>query len=103
MPPYIGKRILLMIPTLFGVLTLVFAIIQFVPGGPIEQLMAEARAGRGGDTGGYTARRDIDKKQMEDLKKLYGFDKPWYVRYVDMLKSFAQFDLGKSFLRNTDV
>jgi microcin C transport system permease protein len=100
---YVAKRILLMIPTLLGVLTLVFAIIQFVPGGPIEQLMAEARAGRGGDTGGYTARRDIDKKQMEELKKLYGFDKPWYVRYADMLKNFAQFDLGRSFLRNQDV
>jgi len=100
---YVAKRILLMIPTLLGVLTLVFAIIQFVPGGPIEQLMAEARAGRGGDTGGYTAKRDIDKKQMEELKKLYGFDKPWYVRYADMLKSFAQFDLGRSFLRNQDV
>src|SRR5262245_5149550 len=100
---YIGKRILLMIPTLFGVLTLVWVIIQFVPGGPIEQLMAEARAGTGGDTGSYTAKRDIDKKQMEDLKKLYGFDKPWYVRYGEMLKSFAQFDLGKSVLRNQDV
>jgi microcin C transport system permease protein len=100
---YVAKRILLMIPTLLGVLTLVFAIIQFVPGGPIEQLMAEARAGRGGDTGGYTARRDIDKKQMEELKKLYGFDKPWYVRYADMLRNFAQFDLGRSFLRNQDV
>jgi len=100
---YVAKRILLMIPTLLGVLTLVFAIIQFVPGGPIEQLMAEARAGRGGDTGGYTAKRDIDKKQMEELKKLYGFDKPWYVRYADMLKNFAQFDLGRSFLRNQDV
>jgi len=99
---YIGKRLLLMIPTLFGVVTLVFVIIQFVPGGPIEQIMAEARASRGGDTA-YTAKRDIDKKQMEELKKLYGFDKPWYVRYVDMLKSFARFDLGKSFLRNQDV
>jgi len=100
---YIGKRLLLMIPTLFGVLTLVFAIIQLVPGGPIEQIMAEARAGRGGDTGAYTAKRDIDAKQIAELKKLYGFDKPWYVRYGQMLKSFAQFDLGKSFLRNQDV
>jgi microcin C transport system permease protein len=100
---YIAKRVLLMIPTLFGVLTLVFVIIQFVPGGPIEQIMAEARASRGGDTASYTAKRDVDAKQMEELKKLYGFDKPWYVRYGQMLKSFAHFDLGKSFLRNQDV
>jgi microcin C transport system permease protein len=100
---YIGKRLLLMIPTLIGVVTLVFVIIQFVPGGPIEQLLAESRAGTGGDTGSYTAKRDVDKKQIEDLKKLYGFDKPLHVRYFEMLKNFAQFDLGKSFLRNQDV
>jgi microcin C transport system permease protein len=100
---YIGKRLLLMIPTLIGVVTVVFAIIQFVPGGPIEQILAEARAGSGGDSGSYTAKRDVDKKQLEDLKKLYGFDKPLYVRYFEMLGNFARFDLGKSFLRNQDV
>ena len=99
------KRLLLMIPTLLGVLTVTFVIIQFVPGGPVEQLIAEMRApAGGGDAGGYTARRrDLDAKQIEDLKKLYGFDKPPLERYVDMLKSFAHFDLGKSFLRNKDV
>ena len=100
---YIGKRLLLMIPTLLGVLTLTFVIIQLVPGGPVEQMLAEARAGTGGETGGYSARRDLDKKQIEELKKLYGFDKPPLERYVSMLKSFALFDLGKSFLRNKDV
>src|SRR5262245_36528203 len=100
---YIGKRLLLMIPTLIGVVTVVFLVIQFVPGGPIEQLLAEARAGAGGDSGSYTAKRDIDRKQLEDLKKLYGFDKPLYVRYFEMLGNFAKFDLGKSFLRNQDV
>ncbi|MCC6197422.1 MAG: ABC transporter permease subunit, partial [Burkholderiales bacterium] len=53
--------------------------------------------------GGYTAKRDIDKKQLEDLKKLYGFDKPLHVRYFEMLGNFARFDLGKSFFRNQDV
>ena len=100
---YIGKRLLLMIPTLLGVLTVTFIIIQLVPGGPVEQILAEARAGVGGETGGYTARRDVDAKQVEELKKLYGFDKPPLERYFAMLKSFAQFDLGKSFLRNKDV
>jgi microcin C transport system permease protein len=100
---YILKRLLLMIPTLLGVLTVTFIVIQFVPGGPVEQALAEARAGRGGDTGGFQARRDLDAKQIADLKALYGFDKPPLERYVSMLKSFARFDLGKSFLRNKDV
>jgi microcin C transport system permease protein len=100
---YIAKRLLLMIPTLLGVLTLTFIVIQFVPGGPVETLLAEARAGTGGDTGGFQGRRDLDAKQVAELKVLYGFDKPPLERYVSMLKSFVQFDLGKSFLRNKDV
>ena len=102
---YILKRLLLMVPTLLGVLTVTFIVIQFVPGGPVEQIMAEARAAQkgGGDTEGYRAGRDIDKKQIEALKKLYGFDKPAHVRYWDMLVSFAKFDLGTSFLHNKDV
>ena len=99
---YIVKRILLMIPTLLGALTITFIVMQFVPGGPVEQIMAEARAAQGGD-GGYKAGRDLDKQQVEELKKLYGFDKPAHVRYVEMLGNFARFDLGRSFLQNKDV
>ena len=74
---YILKRLLLMVPTLLGVMTVTFVVIQFVPGGPVEQIMAEARAtAKGGDTSGYRASRDIDQRQIEELKKLYGFDKP---------------------------
>ncbi len=101
---YIAKRLLLMVPTLLGVLTLTFIVIQFVPGGPVEQLIAEARALKGGDTGGgFQARRDLDAKQVAELKALYGFDKPPLERYVSMLGNFARFDLGKSFMRNKDV
>jgi microcin C transport system permease protein len=100
---YILKRVLLMIPTLLGALTLTFVIIQFVPGGPVEQLVAEMRASGGGDQARAGGRRDIDAKQMAELKALFGFDKPPLERYVGMLKSFAQFDLGKSFMRNKDV
>ena len=92
---YILKRLLLMIPTVLGVLTLTFVVIQFVPGGPVETILAEARAGAGGDTASYQARRDVDAKQVEELKKLYGFDKPPLERYFSMLASFAQFDLGQ--------
>ena len=97
---YILKRVLLMIPTLLGVLTLTFVVIQFVPGGPVEQIMAQARIG---GAGVYKARGDTDAKQIEELKKLYGFDKPAHVRYFEMLKSFATFDLGRSFLQNKPV
>jgi microcin C transport system permease protein len=100
---YILKRIGLMLPTLLGVLTITFIVMQFVPGGPVEQIMAEARAGQGGETGGYKAGRDLNKQQIEELKKMYGFDKPAHVRYVEMLASFARFDLGKSFLQNKGV
>jgi len=100
---YILKRLLLMVPTLLGVLTVTFIVIQFVPGGPIEQLMAEARMGRGGESSAYKAGRDSDAKQLAELKKLYGFDKPVHVRYFEMLSSFARFDLGRSFLHNKDV
>ena len=98
---YILKRILLMIPTLLGVLTVTFIVIQFVPGGPVEQFMAEQRADVGG--GAYKARADNSAKQIEELKKLYGFDKPAHVRYVEMLKSFLSFDLGRSFMQNKEV
>ena len=102
---YILKRLLLMVPTLLGVLTVTFIVIQFVPGGPVEQVLAEAQASKkgGGEGSGYKASRDIDKKQIEELKKLYGFDKPAHVRYFEMLGNFARFDLGKSFLQNKDV
>ena len=99
---YIAKRILLMIPTLIGALTLTFVIIQFVPGGPIEQLIAEMQTGGQGDES-RSGRRDLDAKQLAELRALYGFDKPPLERYVGMMKSFAQFDLGKSFLRNKSV
>jgi len=97
---YILKRILLMVPTLLGALTITFVVVQFVPGGPIEQIMAEAR---GGGEDGYRAGKDVDKKQIAELKKLYGFDKPAHVRYWEMLVNFSRFDLGKSFMQNKDV
>ena len=102
---YIGKRLLLMIPTILGVLTVVFVIIQFVPGGPVDALVAEMRAGSQGEgaRSGSAGRRDLDAKQIEEIKKLYGFDKPPITRYFEMLGNFARFDLGKSFMHNKDV
>ena len=104
---YILKRILLMIPTLLGVLLITFAIIQFVPGGPVEQYMAEARVGTGqGSEGGgmsYRGSQGVDPKRIEQIKALYGFDKPAKERFIQMLGQFARFDLGRSFFQNKDV
>jgi microcin C transport system permease protein len=100
---YVAKRVLLMVPTILGALTITFVVMQFVPGGPVEQLMAESRAVGSGEGSGYKAGRDLDQKQRDELMKLYGFDKPAHVRYFEMLGNFARFDLGRSFLQNKDV
>lgn len=103
---YTLKRFLLMLPTLFGVLLLTFVVIQFVPGGPVEQYLAEARAGTGsGAEGGlsYRGSQGVDPKRLEQVKALYGFDRPAHERFWQMLSQFARFDLGKSFFQNKDV
>ena len=104
---YILKRIALMVPTLLGILLLTFAVIQFVPGGPVEQYLAEAKAGSGsGAEGGglsYRGAQGVDPKRIEQAKALYGFDKPASERFWKMLTQFARFDLGKSFYQNRDV
>ena len=81
---YILKRLLLMVPTLFGVLLLTFVVVQFVPGGPVEQYLAEARAGAGtGAEGGvaYRGGQGVDPKRIEQIKALCGFDKPAHERF----------------------
>jgi microcin C transport system permease protein len=104
---YILKRIALMVPTLLGILLLTFVVIQFVPGGPVEQYLAEAKAGAGngaeGGGLGYRGAQGVDPKRIEQIKALYGFDKPAYERFWQMLTQFARFDLGKSFYQNRDV
>ena len=103
---YVAKRLLLMVPTLFGVLLLTFVVIQFVPGGPVEQYMAEAKAGLGtGAEGGlaYRGSQGVDPKRLEEIQALYGFDKPAHERFWQMLVQFARFDLGTSFFQNKAV
>lgn len=98
-----------MIPTLFGILLITFAITQFVPGGPVEQMVAQLQGIESGAEGpsstgsGYRGRQGVDAKRIEEIKVLYGFDKPPYERFVHMLGQFARFDLGKSFFHNKDV
>ena len=106
---YIFKRLLWMIPTLLGVLLMTFAVIQFVPGGPVEQMVAQLQGrdtgGEGAAAGGgaYRGRQGVDSARIAEIKTLYGFDKPPTERFWTMLKQFAQFDLGKSFFYPKDV
>ncbi len=100
---YIVKRLLLMVPTLFGVLLITFAVIQFVPGGPVEQMVSQLQGRDSGGEGaaasgaGYRGRQGVDAKRIEEIRTLYGFDKPAPERFMQMLGQFARFDLGSSF------
>ena len=105
---YILRRLLLMIPTLLGVMTLTFVVIQFVPGGPVEQLVSQIEGRNAGgevaaSRSGYRGRQGVDPALIEDIKKQYGFDKPAHERYWLMIKSFARFDLGQSFFHHKAV
>jgi microcin C transport system permease protein len=107
---YIFKRILLMIPTLFGVLLVTFAITQFVPGGPVEQMVQQLKGDAmmaGGETAKsvdvYRANKGLDDKKLAEIKALYGFDKPVHERFWHMVKGFLRFDLGTSFFYNKSV
>ncbi|MGJ7499601.1 microcin C ABC transporter permease YejB [Variovorax sp. ZT5P49] len=102
MAAYLLRRLLLIIPTLFGVLLINFAIVQFVPGGPAEQLLSQLTNKENRISGGPTG-RTLDAKQVAEIKALYGFDKPAPERFWQMLKQFARFDLGKSFFQSKDV
>src|SRR4051812_17443332 len=109
MASYILKRLLLMIPTLLGVLLVTFAIVQFVPGGPVEQMVAQLqgrdsggeRASAGG--AGYRGRQGVDEQRIAEIRQLYGFDKPAHERFFQMLGRFARFDLGQSFYQHKAV
>ena len=104
---YILKRLLLMIPTLFGVMLITFAITQFVPGGPVERLVAQLSGyGAGGDTtsgGLYQGNKGLDQERVEQLKKLYGFDKPPLTRFLAMMRQYLVFDFGHSYYHHMSV
>lgn len=120
---YIVRRLLLMIPTLLGIITLNFIIIQAAPGGPVEQALAkiqgiEASATsrvNGNDSGEvkvkldstetsqYRGAQGVDPEYIKELELLYGFDKPVSERYLLMLKNYLVFDFGDSFFRDASV
>ena len=97
MKSYLLRRLLLMIPTLIGITLLCFAIIQFVPGGPVEEMLSRAQAAASARGGGMDATKAISPEQIEAMKAYFGFDKPAYVRYLQWLGKVARFDLGNSY------
>ena len=124
MGAYILRRLLLIIPTLLGVLIINFVLVQFVPGGPIEQAIARAQgqgdtfgsfaggqgdAGMGGSGGDdpqseeYIGARGLPPEFIEKLEKEYGFDKPPLERFGLMLWNYARFDFGESYFRSASV
>ncbi|MBM4243026.1 MAG: microcin C ABC transporter permease YejB [Deltaproteobacteria bacterium] len=129
MAAYVLRRILLLIPTLVGIMVLNFVIINAAPGGPVEQVLARvkgtavqatARIGGGGsEVGGgsaqkpiesaggsgstYHGARGIDPAFIKELERQFGFDKPAHERFFLMMKSFLRFDFGNSFFRDRSV
>ncbi len=118
---YIIRRLMLMIPTLFGVMVINFVIVQFAPGGPVERVIAQMQGmdvtgtARLGSTGGevnsganqvdakYRGAQGLDPKFIKQLEKQFGFDKPPATRFWLMMKNYATFNFGKSFYRDTSV
>src|ERR1700734_4056448 len=115
MTAYLLRRLLLVIPTLFGIIAINFAVVQFAPGGPVEQMIAELR-GKGdmssrlgsatseiGGSGSYRGGRGLDPHIVADIKKMFGFDKPPLTRFLDMVGGYLRFDFGRSFFRDQTV
>ncbi len=119
---YIARRVLLMVPTIFGILLVSFVIVQFAPGGPVERILAQLQgvdagatshfgggggeigAGSAGDFGAkYRGAQGLDPKFIAELEKQFGFDKPAYERFFLMLKNYASFEFGRSYFRDVPV
>lgn len=123
MGAYILRRLLLMIPTLVGIMLISFVVVQFAPGGPIEQVIADlsgskndALGGGGSDfadngqgleegqlQGKYRGAQGLDARFIKQLEEQYGFDKPAPERFFKMLWDYARFDFGNSFFRGGTV
>jgi len=111
---YIVKRLLLIIPTLFLILLINFAVVQIAPGGPVEQAIQQAENFQAvnGTVAGmsvsindreYQGARGLSEEMVEKLKQQYGFDKPAYMRFWLMLKHYLSFDFGTSFFKDKPV
>ena len=118
MGAYILRRLLLIVPTLFGILLINFLLVQFMPGGPIEQVIAElesqtsatdritgggAEAGGGGGSSEYRGAQGLPPEFIAELERQFGFDKPAWQRFLIMLGNYLTFDFGESYFRSISV
>ncbi|KDM93444.1 microcin C ABC transporter permease YejB [Photobacterium galatheae] len=126
MTAYIIRRLLLVIPTLWAIITINFFVIQIAPGGPVEQAVAQLEGHRSGimerftgggqevkstestqqngnGSSGYRGSRGLDPEVVAEIRKQFGFDKPMWERYVDMLTNYATFNFGESLFRGGNV
>src|ERR1700743_1393332 len=129
MAAYITRRLLLMVPTLLGVLFVSFVVVQFAPGGPVDRVIAQLSGadtgglsrvsggggdfgGRGGQGGGagatavdskYRGAQGLDPEFIKKLEKQFGFDKPAPERFALLVWNYARFDFGKSYFRDISV
>jgi hypothetical protein len=129
MASYIFRRVLLMIPTILGIMLISFLVVQFAPGGPVERVIAQLQGtdvsatariggGGGGDFGGsgnvapggdaglnskYRGAQGLDPQFIADLEKQFGFDKPAHERFLLMIWNYARFDFGESYFRDVSV
>lgn len=122
---YILRRLMLMVPTLLGIMALSFVIIQFAPGGPVERIIAQLQGqdtssnsrlggGSGGDIGAnavtagdsnsvYRGAQGLDPAFIKELEKQFGFDKPAHERFAKMIWDYSRFEFGQSFFRDASV
>ena len=124
MTAYIIRRLLLVVPTLIGIMTVNFVIIQIAPGGPVEQMIAklqgeavsatERLSGGGEDVKGqkkaisettskYRGAQGLAPEMVAEIELMYGFDKPIHVRFFKMMRDYATFNFGDSFFRDQKV
>ncbi len=123
---YVVRRVLLMVPTLLGIMVINFVIVQAAPGGPVEQLIAQIQgraveatarvsgvgggevqqggaAPRVGEGSRYRGAQGLDPEFIKQIERLYGFDEPAYQRFFKMLKQYLRFDFGTSYFRDESV
>ena len=129
MTAYILRRILLIVPTMFGIMLVSFVIVQFAPGGPVERMIAQLTGNDVGATASsrraprvdlgrpgrqplsqdvsapskYRGAQGLDPEFIKSLEKQYGFDKPAYERFGKMIWDFSRFDFGESYFRDASV
>lgn len=100
---YIIRRLSLIPPTLFGILLLNFTIVQFAPGGPVEQVIARLQSDSDATAGAYRGAEGVDPKLVAEIEQQFGFDKPPLERFGLMIGNYLKFDLGESYFRGQRV